>query len=154
MRFTTAVYLALFWILVCEIYYCGKFGTFLDLSMWELLLRYIWHFFGPLYVKFTTAVNLALFWTLVCEVYYCGKFGTFLDPSIYVVMLYEIVEGGWIHPIWEVVSSLRSSTTIIFEFWHFSSIFVQLKVICLVTQFESKFQVFKKSPKIDYFWHF
>ena len=39
----------------------------------------------------------------------------------------------------------------IFEFWHFPSIFVQLKVICLVTLFDHKLQVFKKSPKLTIF---
>ena len=64
-------------------------------------------------MRFTTASISALFWTLVCEVYYCVTFATFLDSSIYVVMLYEIVGGGWFAPEDRVVSSLRSSTTII-----------------------------------------
>ena len=34
----------------------------------------------------------------------------------------------------------------------FSSIFVQLKVTCLVTLFDRKLQVFKNSPVIDHFW--
>ena len=48
-------------------------------------------------MRFTSAVFLPLF----------------LDPSIYVVMLYEIVGGGWFAPEDRVVSSLRPSTTII-----------------------------------------
>ena len=35
--------------------------------------------------------------------------------------------------------------------WHFSSIFVLLKLTCLVTLFDRKFQVFKKSPKFTIF---
>ena len=35
----------------------------------------------------------------------------------------------------------------IFEFWHFSPIFVLLKLTCLVTLFDRKLQVFKNSPK-------
>ena len=38
-----------------------------------------------------------------------------------------------------------------FEFWHFSLIFVVLKVTCLVTLFSRKLQVFKKSPKLTIF---
>ena len=33
MRFTTAVFLPLFWTLVCEVYYCGIFATFVDPSI-------------------------------------------------------------------------------------------------------------------------
>ena len=39
----------------------------------------------------------------------------------------------------------------IFEFWHFLSIFVQLKLTCLVTLFDRKLQVFKNSPKLTIF---
>ena len=35
----------------------------------------------------------------------------------------------------------------IFEFWDFPPIFVLLKLTCLVTLFDRKLQVFKKSPK-------
>ena len=35
----------------------------------------------------------------------------------------------------------------IFEFWHFSPIFVLLKLTCLVTLFNRKLQIFKNSPK-------
>ena len=35
----------------------------------------------------------------------------------------------------------------ILEFWHFSRIFVLLKLTCLVTLFDRKLQVFKNSPK-------
>ena len=41
-----------------------------------------------------------------------------------------------------------------FNFWHFPSILALLKVICLVTLFDSKFQVFKNSPKWTHFGHF
>ena len=36
----------------------------------------------------------------------------------------------------------------VFEFWHFSPIFVWLKLTCLVTLFDRKLGVFKKSPKL------
>ena len=39
----------------------------------------------------------------------------------------------------------------IFEFWHFPTFFVLLKVICLVTLFDRKLQVFKNSPKLTIF---
>ena len=35
----------------------------------------------------------------------------------------------------------------IFELWHFPTIFVPLKVTCLVTLFDRKLQIFKNSPK-------
>ena len=35
----------------------------------------------------------------------------------------------------------------ILKFWHFPSIFVLLKLTCLVTLFDRKLQVFKNSPK-------
>ena len=40
------------------------------------------------------------------------------------------------------------------EFWHFSPIFVLLKLTCLVTLFDRKLQVFKHLTKMDHFWHF
>ena len=39
----------------------------------------------------------------------------------------------------------------IFEFWHFPAIFVLLKLICLVTLFDRKLQIFKSSPKLTIF---
>ena len=36
---------------------------------------------------------------------------------------------------------------IIFQFWHFSPIFVQLKLTCLVTLRDHKLKVFKHLPK-------
>ena len=39
----------------------------------------------------------------------------------------------------------------IFEFCHFQPIFVLSELICLVTLFDRKLQIFKK---IDHFWHF
>ena len=39
----------------------------------------------------------------------------------------------------------------IFHFWHFPPIFVLLKVTCLVTLFDRKFQGFKNSPKLTIF---
>ena len=38
-----------------------------------------------------------------------------------------------------------------FEFWHFSSIFVLLKLTCLVTLFDHKLQVIKNSTKLPIF---
>ena len=38
-----------------------------------------------------------------------------------------------------------------FQFWHFQSIFVLLKVTCLVTLFDRKLQVFKNSLKLTIF---
>ena len=35
----------------------------------------------------------------------------------------------------------------VFQFWHFSPIFVLLKLTCLVTLFDRKLQIFKNSPK-------
>ena len=37
------------------------------------------------------------------------------------------------------------------ELWHFSPIFVLLKVTCLVTLFARKLQIFKNSPKLTIF---
>ena len=42
----------------------------------------------------------------------------------------------------------------IFEFWHIQPIFVLSKLICLVTLFDRKLQVFKNLPKLTIFWHF
>ena len=39
----------------------------------------------------------------------------------------------------------------IFDFWHFSSIFVLLKLTCLETLFDRKLPVFKNSPKMTIF---
>ena len=39
----------------------------------------------------------------------------------------------------------------LFICWHFSSIFVRLKVTCLITLFDRKPQVFKNSPKLTFF---
>ena len=41
--------------------------------------------------------------------------------------------------------------TRIFQFWHFPTIFVLIKVTCLVTLFDRKLQVFKNSPKLRIF---
>ena len=38
-----------------------------------------------------------------------------------------------------------------FQFWHFPTIFVLLKVDCLVTLFSYMLQVFKNSPKLAIF---
>ena len=43
------------------------------------------------------------------------------------------------------------SRILIFQLWHFPPIFVFLKVTCLVTLFDRKLQVFKKSPKLTIF---
>ena len=43
---------------------------------------------------------------------------------------------------------------IFFRFWHFTSIFVRLKLTYLVTLFDRKLQVFKKSPKWTIFGNF
>ena len=37
-----------------------------------------------------------------------------------------------------------------FQIWHFSPIFVLFRVTCLVTLFDRKHQVFKKSPKLPF----
>ena len=42
----------------------------------------------------------------------------------------------------------------IFEIWHFPTIFVLLKLTCLITLFDRKLQVFKDSPNWTIFWHF
>ena len=42
---------------------------------------------------------------------------------------------------------LKITQNVAFEFWPFSSIFVLLKLTCLVTLFDRKLQVFKNSPK-------
>ena len=39
----------------------------------------------------------------------------------------------------------------IFEFWHFQPIFVLSKLICLVTLFDRKLQIFKNSSKLIIF---
>ena len=39
----------------------------------------------------------------------------------------------------------------VYQTWHFSSIFVLLKLTCLVTLFDCKIQVFKNSPKLTIF---
>ena len=42
-----------------------------------------------------------------------------------------------------------------FRLWHFPPVFVLLKVVCLVTLFDCKLQVFiKKLAKTDHIWHF
>ena len=42
---------------------------------------------------------------------------------------------------------LKITQNVAFEFWHFSPIFVLLKLTCLVTLFDRKLQVYKNSPK-------
>ena len=42
---------------------------------------------------------------------------------------------------------MKITLNVAFEFWHFSPIFVLLKLTCLVTLFDRKLQVFKNSPK-------
>ena len=44
--------------------------------------------------------------------------------------------------------SLKITQNVAFEFWHFTPIFVLLKLTCLVTLFDRKLQVFKNSPKL------
>ena len=46
---------------------------------------------------------------------------------------------------------LKVTQNVAFEFWYFPPIFVLLKLTCLVTLFDSKFQVFKNSPKLAIF---
>ena len=46
---------------------------------------------------------------------------------------------------------LKITQKVAFEFWHFPPIFVQLKLTCLVTLFDRKLQVFKNSPKWNFF---
>ena len=48
----------------------------------------------------------------------------------------------------------KKSPKMSLEYWHFPSIFILLKLICLVTLFDRKLQVFKNSPKQTIFWHF
>ena len=55
-----------------------------------------------------------------------------------------------IHIVWK----LPKCCIWIFELWHFRGIFVQLKLTCLVTMFDSKIQAFKKIAKMFHFWHF
>ena len=49
---------------------------------------------------------------------------------------------------------LKITQNVVFEllqFWHFSPIFVLLKLTCLVTLFVFKLKVFKNSPKLTIF---
>ena len=46
---------------------------------------------------------------------------------------------------------LKITQNVAFEFWHFSPIFVLLKLTCLVTLFVFKLKVFKNSPKLTTF---
>ena len=47
----------------------------------------------------------------------------------------------------KIIAHCLKITPIVFEFWHFSPIFVLLKLTRLVTLFDRKLQVFKNSPK-------
>ena len=49
---------------------------------------------------------------------------------------------------------LKITQNVAFEFWHFPSIFVLLKLTFLVTLFDDKHQVFKNSPKWTIFCTF
>ena len=49
---------------------------------------------------------------------------------------------------------MKITKNVAFEFWHFSPIFVLLKVACQVTLFDRKLQVLKNSPKWTLFVHF
>ena len=46
---------------------------------------------------------------------------------------------------------LKITQNVVFEFWHFPPIFVQLQLTCLVTLFDRKLLVFKNSPKLTIF---
>ena len=46
---------------------------------------------------------------------------------------------------------ITQNVAFIFFFWHFPSIFILLKVICRVTLFDRKLQVYTKSPKLTIF---
>ena len=46
---------------------------------------------------------------------------------------------------WEGPQCMKITLNVAFEFWHFSPIFVLLKLTCLVTLFDRKLQVFKNS---------
>ena len=52
-----------------------------------------------------------------------------------------------------IAQCLKITQNVAFEFLNFG-IFHQLNLTCLVTLFDRKLQVFKNSPKMDYFWHF
>ena len=51
------------------------------------------------------------------------------------------------HNVWKLLKMSHLD----FEFWHFSPIFVLLKLTCLVTLFDRKLQIFKNSPKLAIF---
>ena len=51
----------------------------------------------------------------------------------------------YLHPV-TLFENYSKCRIWIFEFWHFPPIFDLLKVACLVTLFDRRFQVFKKSP--------
>ena len=59
--------------------------------------------------------------------------------SVYIECVLTLFENYFKYRIW------------IFEFWHFSLVFVLLKVTCLVTLFDRKLQVFKNLPKWNIF---
>ena len=81
----------------------------------------------------------------------------------------QLFESGYIvqilHSVWKSLKKVSFTKTLpIFEpkmtqkcrnsillFWHFPSIFVSLKLTCLVTLFDSKLQVFKNSPNWPFF---
>ena len=50
-------------------------------------------------------------------------------------------------PFFHFTYCLKITQNVVLEFWHFSPIFVLLKLTCLVTLFDRKLRVFKNPPK-------
>ena len=64
---------------------------------------------------------------------------------------------GYFQTLWSRLIKahcLKITQNVAFEFWHFPSIFVLLKLNCLVTLFDRKLQILQKLAKMNHFWHF
>ena len=91
-----------------------------------------------------------------------------LDTPLYVITVCTVVENHQKSRIfrfsknrqnWPFLAFLMNFCQLkcrlwIFQFWHFSPIFVQFKLTRLVTIFDRKRHVFKNSQKSAIFWHF
>ena len=74
-----------------------------------------------------------------------------INVSVFSFKLLRWFSSTWINKV-DVI--WKSPKKVSFEFWHFPLIFVLRKMACLVTLFDHKLQIFKKSTYFDIFNEF
>ena len=128
------------------------------------LLQSQWMLVAKLF-KCNNLLHASLPYTLLCKRKTINsQHGDYVEIKLSLVILQKKVDhlggffsqnGPWYHKIVSekkfqhltLFDNYSKYRIWIFEFWHFPSIFVQLKLTCLVTLFDRKLQVFKNSPK-------